>query len=394
MQEHTIPFHRPSIGPEELQAVREVLESRWLTTGPVTQKFEREFAAFVGSKYAVAVNSCTSALHLALDAVGITAGDEVLVPSYTFAATAEVVVYLGARPILCDSVPGGFNIDPADAARRITPKTRAIIAVHIAGEPCDLQALRQLAELHSIHLIEDAAHALPASYAGRRIGAISEITAFSFYATKTITTGEGGMLTTNDQAYATRASIMRLHGISGDAWKRYTSQGSWYYEIVDAGFKSNMPDLLAALGLAQLKKAEAFHQRRCEIADFYLRRFSSIEELTMPPTGAVNTTHSWHLFILRLRSEMLSRSRGDLIQQLKEAGIGSSVHFIPLHLHPYYRDRYGYSSGDFPHAEDAFVNCVSLPIYPDLSDAEVKKIATTVEQFVQKSCRRQHAYAD
>lgn len=394
MQDNTIPFHRPSIGPEELQAVREVLESRWLTTGPVTQKFEREFAAFVGSKYAVAVNSCTSALHLALDAVGITAGDEVLVPSYTFAATAEVVVYLGARPILCDSVPGGFNIDPADAARRITPKTRAIIAVHIAGEPCDLQALRQLAELHSIHLIEDAAHALPASYAGRRIGSISEITAFSFYATKTITTGEGGMLTTNDQAYATRASIMRLHGISGDAWKRYTSQGSWYYEIIDAGFKSNMPDLLAALGLAQLNKAEAFHQRRREIADYYLRRFSSIEELKMPPTGAVNTTHSWHLFILRLRSEMLSRSRGDLIQQLKQAGIGSSVHFIPLHLHPYYRDRYGYSSGDFPHAEDAFVNCVSLPIYPDLSDAEVKKIATTVEQFVQKSCRRQHAYAD
>ena len=394
MQDNTIPFHRPSIGPEELQAVREVLESRWLTTGPVTQQFEREFAAFVGSKYAVAVNSCTAALHLALDAVGITAGDEVLVPSYTFAATAEVVVYLGARPVLCDSLLGGFNIDPADAARRITPKTRAIIAVHIAGEPCDLQALRQLAEFHSIHLIEDAAHALPANYAGQRIGSISEITAFSFYATKTITTGEGGMLTTDDQAYATRASIMRLHGISGDAWKRYTSQGSWYYEIIDAGFKSNMPDLLAALGLAQLKKAEAFHQRRCEIADFYLRRFSSIEELKMPPTGNVNTTHSWHLFILRLRSEMLSMNRGDLIQQLKQAGIGSSVHFIPLHLHPYYRDRYGYSSGDFPHAEDAFVSCVSLPIYPDLSDAEVKRIATTVEQFIYKNCRRQHAYAD
>lgn len=394
MQDNTIPFHRPSIGPEELQAVREVLESHWLTTGPITQKFEREFAAFVGSKYAVAVNSCTSALHLALDAVGITAGDEVLVPSYTFAATAEVVVYLGSRPVLCDSLPGGFNIDPADAARRITSKTRAIIAVHIAGEPCDLQALRQLAELHSIHLIEDAAHALPASYAGRRIGSISEITAFSFYATKTITTGEGGMLTTDDQAYATRASIMRLHGISGDAWKRYTSQGSWYYEIIDAGFKSNMPDLLAALGLAQLKKAEAFHQRRCEIANLYLRRLSSIEELKMPPTGNVNTTHSWHLFILRLRTEMLARNRGDLIQQLKEAGIGSSVHFIPLHLHPYYRDRYGYSSGDFPHAEDAFLSCVSLPIYPDLSDAEVNKVATTVEQFIQKNCRRQHAYAD
>jgi len=393
MQENSIPFHRPSIGPEELQAVREVLESRWLTTGPVTQQFERDFASFVGCKYAVAVNSCTSALHIALDAVGITVGDEVLVPSYTFAATAEVVVYLGARPVLCDSLPGEFNIDPADAARRITPKTRAIIAVHIAGEPCDLRALRKLAELHSIHLIEDAAHALPASYDGQRIGSISEITAFSFYATKTITTGEGGMLTTNDQAYATRASVMRLHGISGDAWKRYTNQGSWYYEIIDAGFKSNMPDLLAALGIAQLKKAEAFHLRRREIADFYLRTFSGMDELEMPPTGNVNTTHSWHLFILRLRSEMLSSSRSDLIQQLKQAGIGSSVHFIPLHLHPYYRDHYGYCSGDFPHAEDAFMRCISLPIYPDMSDAEVKRVATTVEQFIQKNCRRQHAYA-
>jgi dTDP-4-amino-4,6-dideoxygalactose transaminase len=393
MQVNTIPFHRPSIGQEEFQAVRKVLESRWLTTGPVTQQFEREFAAFVGCKYAVAVNSCTAALHLALDAAGITAGDEVLVPSYTFAATAEVVVYLGARPVLCDSLPGGFNIDPYDAARRITPKTRAIIAVHIAGEPCDLQALSRLAEQHSIHLIEDAAHALPASYAGRRIGSISEFTAFSFYATKTITTGEGGMLTTNDQAYARRASTMRLHGISGDAWKRYTNHGSWYYEVVDAGFKSNMPDLLAALGLAQLKKAEVFHQRRCEIADIYLQRLSRIEELEMPPTGNVNTTHSWHLFILRLRSKMLAGSRDDLVHQMKQAGIGTSVHFIPLHLHPYYRNRFGYSSGDFPHAEDAFTRCISLPIYPDMNDTDVKRVVASVEQFAQKNSRPIHACA-
>ena len=393
MQDNTIPFHRPSIGPEELQAVREVLESRWLTTGPVTQQFEREFATFVDCKYAVAVNSCTAALHLALDAAGITAGDEVLVPSYTFAATAEVVVYLGARPVLCDSLPGGFNIDPLDAARRITPKTRAIIAVHIAGEPCDLQALSELAERHSLHLIEDAAHALPASYAGRRIGSISESTAFSFYATKTITTGEGGMLTTNNEEYARRASTMRLHGISGDAWKRYTNHGSWYYEVVDAGFKSNMPDLLAALGLAQLKKAEAFHQRRCEIADIYLQKLSRIEELEMPPTGNLNTTHSWHLFILRLRTKMLASSRDDLVHQLKQTGIGSSVHFIPLHLHPYYRNRYGYSSGDLPHAEDAFARCISLPIYPDMNDTDVTRVVTSVEQFAQKNSRPMHACA-
>jgi dTDP-4-amino-4,6-dideoxygalactose transaminase len=393
MQDNPIPFHRPSIGQEEFQAVREVLESRWLTTGPVTQQFEREFAAFVGCKYAVAVNSCTAALHLALDAAGITAGDEVLVPSYTFAATAEVVVYLGARPVLCDSLRGGFNIDPADAARRITPKTRAIIAVHIAGEPCDLQALSRLAERHSIHLIEDAAHALPASYAGRRIGSISEFTAFSFYATKTITTGEGGMLTTNDPAYARRASLMRLHGISGDAWKRYTNEGLWYYEVVDAGFKANMPDILAALGVAQLKKADLFHRRRQEIADTYLRKLAGIQELELPPTGDVKSTHSWHLFILRLRSEALAIGRGELINQLKRKGIGTSVHFIPLHLHPYYRDHYGYSAGDLPCAEDAFSRCISLPIYPDMSDIEVKRVVGSVETIVRANCRHMHAHA-
>jgi dTDP-4-amino-4,6-dideoxygalactose transaminase len=387
MQDNFIPFHRPSIGQEEFQAVREVLESRWLTTGPVTQQFERDFAAFVGCEHAVAVSSCTEALHLALDAAGITAGDEVLVPSYTFTATAATAIHLGARPVLCDSLPGAFNMDPVDAARRITPKTRAIIAVHIAGEPCDLQALRQLADQHGIHLIEDAAHALPASQGGRRIGAISELTAFSFYATKTITTGEGGMLATNNEDFAKRASIMRLHGINGDAWKRYTSEGSWYYEVVDAGFKANMPDLLAALGVVQLKKAEAFHQRRCEIADTYLRRLAGIEELEMPPTGSANTTHSWHLFILRIRPEMLTIGRGDFIRQLKQEGIGTSVHFIPLHLHPYYRERYRYSSGDFPHAENAFARCLSLPIYPDMNDAEVERVLNAVEQLVQKNRR-------
>jgi len=186
---------------------------------------------------------------------------------------------------------------------------------------------------------------------------------------------------------------MRLHGISGDAWKRYTNQGSWYYEIVDAGFKSNMPDLLAALGLAQLKKAEAFHQRRCEIAEIYLKRLSRIEEFEMPPTGNVNTTHSWHLFILRLRSKMLACSRDDLVHQLKQAGIGTSVHFIPLHLHPYYRNRYGYSPGDFPHAEDAFARCISLPIYPDMNDTDVKRVVTSVEQFAQKNSRPMHSCA-
>jgi dTDP-4-amino-4,6-dideoxygalactose transaminase len=386
--DHFIPFHRPSIGQEEIQAVKDVLESRWLTTGPITQQFEREFASFIGCDHAVAVSSCTAALQLALDAVGIKRGDEVLLPSYTFTATAEVVTYFGAAPVLCDNHPGGFNVDPTDVARKITPKTKAIIAVHIAGEPCDLSSLREIAARHAIHLIEDAAHALPASYAGQRIGSISELTAFSFYATKTITTGEGGMLTTNNPEYAKRASIMRLHGISGDAWKRYTSEGSWYYEVIDAGYKANMPDILAALGLAQLKKAEAYQQRRCEIAERYRRSFSRIEELEMPPAGGDNSKHSWHLFILRLRPEMLSITRSEFIRELKSAGIGTSVHFIPLHRHPYYREQYGYSTDDFPHAEDAYTRCLSLPIYPDMRDSEVSRVVIAVETLVQKTRRR------
>src|SRR6266581_1814084 len=216
MHDGFIPFHRPSIGKEEKDAVQQVLESNWLTTGPATKKFECEFAEYIGCKHAVAVNSCTAALQLALDAIGIQAADEVLVPSYTFTATAAVVAHSGARPVLCDSVPGGFNMDPEDAERRITPKTRAIIPVHIAGEPCDMARLASLAERHNLHVVEDAAHALPASYRGRRIGSLSELTAFSFYATKTMTTGEGGMLTTDNDEHAKRAAMMRLHGISGD----------------------------------------------------------------------------------------------------------------------------------------------------------------------------------
>lgn len=381
MPDNFIPFHRPSIGPEELEAVREVLESRWLTTGPVAQQFEREFAQFVGSKYALAVNSCTAALHLALDAAGIGEGDEVLVPSYTFTATAEVVTYLGARPVLCDSLNGEFNIDPADAERRITERTRAMIPVHFAGQPCDLGALQRLADKYGLCLIEDAAHALPASYQGKRIGSISEFTAFSFYATKTITTGEGGMLTTNNEEHASRAKTMRLHGISGDAWKRYSAEGSWYYEVVDAGYKNNLPDLLAAVGRAQLKKADEFHRRRCAIAQRYINAFSNFAELDLPPQTENTGDHSWHLFVLRLVSETLSIGRNEFVGELKRAGVGASVHFIPLHLHPFYQQRYGYGHGDLPHSEDAYSRCLSLPIFPDMTEDEIEQVIAAVRSI-------------
>lgn len=377
-----IPFHRPSLGQEETDEVLKVLASGWLTTGPVAQRLEREFAAYIGCKYALAVNSATSALQLALDAIGLQSGDEVLVPSYTFTASAEVVTYFGARPVLCDSVRGGFNIDPEDARARITDKTRAIMPVHIAGEACEMAALQQIAAEHELHMIEDAAHALPTAYGGKRVGTLSELTAFSFYATKTITTAEGGMLTTDNPEYAERAAIMRLHGISGDAWKRYSKEGSWFYEVVEAGYKHNLPDLLAAVGLAQLSKCDSFWRQRREIAAFYLDKLAGYEELEMPPGTKSMNDHAWHLFILRLRPEMLELTRNGFIEELKHAGIGVSVHFIPLHLHPFYQKAYGYRAGDFANAEDAFERCVSLPIFPGMNDSQMNRVVQAIEKIV------------
>jgi dTDP-4-amino-4,6-dideoxygalactose transaminase len=380
--ESFIPFHRPSLGQEETDEVLKVLASGWLTTGPVAQRLEREFAAYIGCKYALAVNSATSALQLALDAIGLQPGDEVLVPTYTFTASAEVVTYFGARPVLCDSVRGGFNIDPDDVRRKITAKTRAVVPVHIAGEACQMDALRQIASEHALHVIEDAAHALPTCYKGARVGNISEFTAFSFYATKTITTAEGGMLTTNNPEYAERASVMRLHGISGDAWKRYAKEGSWFYEVVEAGYKLNLPDLLAALGLAQLAKCDRLWRQRLEIAATYRQKLAGFEELEMPPYPENMDEHAWHLFILRLRPSQLEVTRNGFIEELKSMGIGTSVHFIPLHLHPFYQKAYGYRAGDFPNAEDAYSRCVSLPIFPGMNDSEITRVVGAIEKIV------------
>jgi perosamine synthetase len=376
-----IPFHRAAIGEEEVHAAAEVMRSGWMTMGPKTFEFEREFAKYVGAQHAVAVSSGTAALHLSLEAAGIRAGDEVLLPTTTFTSTAEVVAYLGAKPVLVDVDPVTMNMDPEDATRRITARTRALIPVHLGGQPCDMHEIHTLARAYHLRVIEDAAHALPSEYQGKRVGQISEFTCFSFYATKTLTTGEGGMITTNNSAAADRMRLMRLHGIGRDAWKRYCAEGSWFYEVLEAGFKYNLTDFQAAIGLVQLARCDALRQARQAIAQRYSRAFSSSDELIVPTVKPGRQT-SWHLYILRLRLERLKANRDSFIQALHRRGVGCSVHFIPLHLQPYYRRAYGYKAGDLPRAEQQYRSCVSLPIFPGLSEQEIAYVIQTVQETV------------
>lgn len=378
-----VPFHRPAVDEAEVEAVSAVVRSGWLTMGPKTLEFERAFASYTGARHGVAVSSGTAALHLALEAAGLAAGEEVLLPTTTFTATAEVVTYLGARPVLVDIDPVTMNIDPVEAARRVTRRTRAMIPVHLAGQPCEMNEIHELAQRHGFDVIEDAAHALPASYATRRIGTLSTATAFSFYATKPLSTGEGGMITTEDEKLAERMRVMRLHGISRDAWKRYTAEGSWRYEVMAAGYKYNLTDLAAALGLVQLAKCDALWAARCRISQRYTEAFQALEALEVP-TVRPGRESAWHLYILRLRLEHLGINRDRFIEELAEQGIGTSVHFIPLHLHPYYQRAWGYKPGDFPRAEREYARCLSLPIYPTMSAEEVEAVIAAVAETARK----------
>ena len=386
VRSHTlqVPFHRASVGEDEIRAVSEVIRSGWMTMGPRTFEFEREFARYVGAQDAIAVSTGTAALHLALEAAGVRAGDEVLLPTTTFTATAEAVIYTGARPILVDVDPATMNIDPEDAARRVTPKTKVIIPVHLAGQPCDMQQLHALAREHNLRVVEDAAHALPSKYQDRKIGQLSEFTCFSFYATKTLTTGEGGMITTNNPAAAERMRLMRLHGIERDAWKRYRGDGSWFYRVLEAGFKYNITDIQSAMGLVQLAKCDVMRQQRESVAARYLEAFSTCEELVNPIVADDRHT-SWHLYILRLRLDRLSIDRNSFVESLARQGISCSVHFIPLHLQPFYQEAYGYRPGDFPVAESEYRSCFSLPIFPGMSDPEVKHVIHAVFRSISES---------
>ena len=378
-----IPFHVPAIGEDEIRSVVETLKSGWLTTGSKVKSFEEDFAGYVGSKHAIAVNSGTAALHLALDAIGIQEGDEVIVPTMTFTATAEVVLYFKAKPVLVDCEPDTLNLDPAKIEAAITPKTKAIVPVHMAGQPCDMDEILKIARKHNLRVIEDAAHALPASYKGRTVGTIGDITCFSFYATKTITTGEGGMVTTENSKWAERMRIMSLHGISHDAWKRYTKEGSWYYEVLYPGFKYNLTDLAAAIGSEQLKKCGEFWQARRQIAMIYAKAFAELEAIRVPSCRN-GVQHAWHLFVIQLELERLKINRHQFIAALREKEIGTSVHFIPLHLHPYYRDEFGYKPADFPNASVVFERIFSLPIYPKMPEPAVQRVVEAVKSTAQQ----------
>jgi dTDP-4-amino-4,6-dideoxygalactose transaminase len=391
MNDNFIRFHRPSIGEEEINEVADTLRSGWLTTGPRAARFEREFGEYVGALHAVAVNSATAALHLALAGLGIGPGDEVITTPMTFCATVQVILHVGATPVLADIGPDG-NIDPREIEKRITKRTRAIIPVHIAGLPCEMNVIWALARKHNIHVIEDAAHAAGSCYEGRPIGAgsvggspASDAVAFSFYATKNLTTGEGGMVVTDRPALAESMRMLSLHGTSHDAWDRYTEHGDWHYDVVNHGFKYNLSDIQAAIGIHQLRKVEQFTEQRTLYARMYHDAFAGMQEVELPPDNP-RSRHAWHLYILRLNLRRLKIDREEFISELRQRGIGTSVHFIPIPLHSFFAQlplaRYA-----CPRALDLYPRIVSLPLYPAMTEEQVQYVAECVREVLESSRR-------
>ena len=373
----------PSIDEKEIAEVVDTLRSGWITTGPKTEEFARRFAEACGASYAIPVNSCTAALHLALVASGIGPGDEVITSTLTFCSTANVIVHTGAVPVLADVDQETLCIDPLDIKRKLSDKTKAIIPVHYGGHPCEMDDIRAVTGSRHITVIEDAAHAPFAKYKGKTVGTLGDAACFSFYATKNLTTAEGGMLTTNDKNLADKASSLSLHGMSKDAWDRYGEKGTWYYEVTAPGFKYNMFDIQAALGLRQLDRYEELQARRDEIAAAYHAAFAGHPALIVP-IARDHVRHVWHLYPIRLRPEVLKIDRAAFITEMQARKIGTSVHFIPVHLHPYYRDAYGYNRGDFPVAEAAYDNLVSLPIYPKMTNTDTQDVIDAVFDILNK----------
>ncbi|MET3134752.1 dTDP-4-amino-4,6-dideoxygalactose transaminase [Oxalobacteraceae bacterium GrIS 1.11] len=382
-EQNFLPFALPEIGEEEIQAVVECLRSGWVTTGPKTKQFEQDFATYIGDGVdAISVNSATAGLHLALEALGVGPGDEVIVPSMTFTATAEVVRYMGADVVLVDSDPATLNMDIEAVRAAITPRTKVIMPVHYAGLSCDMDAILALARKHGLKVVEDAAHAFPSRYKGHLIGTLeSDVTVFSFYANKTMTTGEGGMVVTRDVEIAKRIKMMRIHGISRDAFDRFTSKTpAWFYEVVAPGFKYNLTDIASALGIHQLRKIDRFLERRQQLAKRYFEELADLP-LILPVDAPDGGVHAWHLYVVRLRPEA-RLGRDALIQQLSDRGIGTSVHYIPLHRQPYWRETYQLTPEQFPEAEAAYQSMLSLPLYTKMSDADQSRVIGVLHELL------------
>jgi dTDP-4-amino-4,6-dideoxygalactose transaminase len=380
-REDFLPYNLPDISDVEIDAVVETLRSGWLAPGPRVKAFEAAFAAYTGAKHAIALDSATAGMHLALVARGIGPGDEVITTPTTFAATVNTIIHAGATPVLADIRIDDYCIDPEAIARAITPRTRAIMPVHHAGSACRMDEVLAIARRHGLAVIEDAAHALGTYIGGRSVGVFGDATVFSFYPTKNVTSGRGGMLTTDDDALAERCRILSLHGMSNDAWDRYTERGSWAYQVLAPGYNYAMSDFQAALGHAQFSRLDEFQRVRRQLAGLLSERLGRLPQLVLP-IEREGTTHAWHLYVVRLRPEPRTITRDEFIVAMKERGIGTSVHFIPIHHHPYYRETYGWAPGDFPVADQAFETMVSLPLYTRMTEAEVDRVASAVEEIM------------
>lgn len=373
-----LPFCRPLIGQEEIDEVVDTLKGDWITTGPKTKRFEKEFAGYIGSRFALAVNSATAGLTLGLAACGVGSGDEVITTPMTFAACANEIIHRGARPVFVDIEGDTYNIDPVEIKKHITPKTKALLPVHFAGHPCDMDEICAIAKEYNLKVIEDAAHATESVYHGQKIGTISDVTVFSFYATKNLTTGEGGMVTTNDPDLFEKMGILSLHGMSNDAYKRYSEEGTAHYEVIYPGFKCNLNDIQSSIGLHQLQKIAQFYERREAIWKRYNQAFGQIEEIKLP-TERPNIVHGRHLYAILLKSI----DRDWVIEALKAEGIGASIHFISLHLHPYYQKTFGFKKEDFKMASYVSDRILSLPLYPKMTDEDVEDVIRAVKKIVE-----------
>jgi dTDP-4-amino-4,6-dideoxygalactose transaminase len=388
-----VPYHRPSIGDEEINEVVSTLKSGWLTTGPRTAQFEKEFGEYTGVPHALAVNSCTSGLHLALAALKLGPGMEVITTPLTFCATVNTIIHTGATPVLADIGPDG-NIDPASIAARITGRTRALVPVHFAGLPCDMDAIWALARRHGLDVVEDCAHAAGSFYKGAHVGAASLLTGahstaavFSFYAVKNLTTGEGGMVLTHDEELASSMKILALHGISKNAWNRYSDRGQWGYQVLESGYKYNMSDIQSSIGIPQLRKLEGFIEARARFADLYNQLLADVEEVELPP-DRVDSRHAWHLYSLRLNLDRLTIGRDEFIEQLKDRGVGTSVHFIPIPLHPFFASRAQLRQNQCPAALELYPRLISLPLFPAMTEDQVRYAAKAVREIARVSRKR------